>query len=278
VLRVNANNQISLFYSYAHADTELRDELDKHLSSLRRGGFITQWYDRCISAGTDRAEQTNQHLNTADIILLLISSDFLDSDYCYSREMSHALERHNRGEARVIPVLLRHVDWENSPIGHLQILPRNTSPVTDWPNRDLAFKDIALQLRAVIKDLQASGLEISRYQKELVQSNNATDGDRTNDVPEGNRQQELPQIPQAFSYFRYCQEKVSELKNIHNMLHEIEVQLEGLSETVQWTMRTERQAQKVDENQHLPDFVYIEIAWQRTVPKWRIWHTLWQRR
>jgi hypothetical protein len=151
---MNAKNPISLFYSYAQADTALRDELDKHLSSLRQGGLITQWYDRYMSAGTERADQTNQHLNTAHIILLLISSDFLASDYCYSQEMKRALARHWTGEARVIPVLLRHVDWEHTPFAGLQVLPRNASPITDWTNRDLAFTKIALELRKVVQELQ----------------------------------------------------------------------------------------------------------------------------
>jgi TIR domain/Bacterial TniB protein len=153
---VNTSVQISLFYSYAHIDKALREELDKHLSLLRRDGLITQWYDRDISVGTEWAKQIDQHLNTAHIILLLISSDFLASTYCYSVEMNRALERHEAGEACVIPILLRPVDWQNAPFAKFQVLPTNHKPVTNWRNRDDAFLDIASNIRKAIEKLLSS--------------------------------------------------------------------------------------------------------------------------
>lgn len=150
---MNTGEQISLFYSYAHVDKALRQELDKHLSLLRRDGLIAQWYDRDISAGTEWAKQIDQHLNTAHIILLLISSDFLASNYCYSIEMRHAMDRHETGEACVIPILLRPVDWEKAPFAKLQVLPTNGKPVTKWRNRDDAFLDIASNIRKAIEKL-----------------------------------------------------------------------------------------------------------------------------
>src|SRR5215472_6110261 len=98
---------VKIFISYAHKDEALRDELEKHLSLLQRQGFITSWNDRQILPGTEWAYAISEHLNTAQIILLLISSDFLASDYCYSIEMERALERHEAGEAYVVPVILR---------------------------------------------------------------------------------------------------------------------------------------------------------------------------
>ena len=93
----------TVFYSYAHEDEALRDELEKHLSLLQRQGTITAWHDRQITPGTDWQREIDQHLDKASLILLLISPDFLASDYCYTIEMQRALERHRAGKARVIP-------------------------------------------------------------------------------------------------------------------------------------------------------------------------------
>ena len=141
---------IEVFYSYAHEDEELVKELRKHLSILKRQGVIRDWYDREITAGTDWKGQLDQHLNSAGVILLLVSADFLASDYCYDVEMTRALERHDQGEARVIPVILRPVDWKGAPFGKLQSLPTDGKPVTSWNDRDEAFTDVARGIRNAI--------------------------------------------------------------------------------------------------------------------------------
>jgi hypothetical protein len=123
----------SIFYSYAHEDEKLRKRLETHLSLLRQQGLITEWHDRRIDAGADWKQVIDTHLMNASIILLLISPDFLASDYCYGVEMQQALECHQRNEARVIPILLRPTDWEDAPFAHLQYLPHNRRPVTKWP-------------------------------------------------------------------------------------------------------------------------------------------------
>ncbi len=107
---------IKIFYSYAHEDKILRDELEKHLGALKRQGQVTEWYDRDIQAGMEWVHEINKYLNTANIILLLISSDFMASDYCYGIEMRRALDGHNSGEARIIPIILRPVVWEKTPV------------------------------------------------------------------------------------------------------------------------------------------------------------------
>jgi len=145
---------IEVFYSYSHEDEGLVKELRKHLSILKRQGVIREWYDREITAGTDWKGQIDQHLNSAGVILLLVSADFLASDYCYDVEMTRALERHDRGEARVIPVLLRKVDgWQSAPFARLQALPIDLRPVTTWPNRDEAFADVARGIRQAVGQL-----------------------------------------------------------------------------------------------------------------------------
>src|SRR5438105_4373420 len=146
---------IEVFYSYAHKDEALRNELEKHLSILHRRGLISSWHDRQIVAGTDWAESIDTHLETASLILLLVSSDFLASDYCYGIEMKRALERHQANEARVIPILLRPVDWDGAPFAHLQALPTGAKAITTWSNQDEAFTSVAAGIRRAIEDLSS---------------------------------------------------------------------------------------------------------------------------
>jgi predicted ATPase len=147
---------LELFYSYAHTDERWRKRLDIHLSNLQRQGFIVAWHDRNISAGMTWASEIDAHLNTAHIILLLISPDFIASEYCYSIEMKRAMERHQAGEARVIPVILRPTDWEGTPFKQLQALPTNAKAVTLWSNSDAALLDVVNGIREAVKELLAS--------------------------------------------------------------------------------------------------------------------------
>lgn len=144
---------VEVFYSYSHKDESLRDELLNHLSALKRQGVIANWHDRKIGAGREWKGEIDEHLDNAQVILLLISSDFLASDYCYDVEMKRAMERHEKGEARVIPVILRPVDWSGTLFAKLQALPRDAKPVTTWSNQDEAFADVARGIRAAVEDL-----------------------------------------------------------------------------------------------------------------------------
>jgi tetratricopeptide (TPR) repeat protein len=149
---------IEVFHSYSHKDESLRNELEKHLSPLRRQGIISTWHDRKIGAGTEWAGQIDAHINTAGVILLLISADFLASHYCWDVEMQRAMERHDAGEARVIPIILRPCVWKEAPFGKLQALPRDARPVTKWGNRDEALAEIATGIRAAAHDLSTKSL------------------------------------------------------------------------------------------------------------------------
>ncbi|MDX6694942.1 MAG: hypothetical protein QOF02_2545 [Blastocatellia bacterium] len=144
---------VEIFCSYAHKDEALRDELAEHLSSLKQEGKIKQWHDRMIMPGEDWKGRIDAQLETAHIILLLISSAFTNSDYCQQIEMQRAMERYRAGEARVIPVILRPCDWETLPFNEPQALPKNALPVTEWPNRDSALRDVAKGIRAVVNEL-----------------------------------------------------------------------------------------------------------------------------
>ncbi len=145
---------VTIFYSYAETDQVLRDQLATHLSQLKRDGLIEEWYDQQILAGSDRTKVINQAIHSAHIILLFISADFLASDTCYLDEMKQALERHKRGDARVIPVLVRPCDWRHSPFAHLQWLPRNGQPITSWHDQDEALATIARELRRILEKQQ----------------------------------------------------------------------------------------------------------------------------
>lgn len=148
-------NKVNIFYCYAHEDEDIRKALDTHLSTLRRIGLIKSWHDGDILSGTEWEETIATQLNAADIILLLVSSDFIGSDYCYEKEMMKALERHAIHRARVIPILLRPVDWEGTPFSKLQMLPTGTKAITLWSNRDEALNDVARGIREAIDDFLA---------------------------------------------------------------------------------------------------------------------------
>lgn len=142
-----------VFVSYSHKDEKLRDRLITHLAMLKNEGIIQDWHDQKIGAGTEWEDQIDDHLNSAQVILLLVSADFLASRYCYDIEMKRAMERHERGEARVIPIIIRSCDWHTALFGKLQALPKDGKPITNWPNRDDAFTDIAKGIRLAVKAL-----------------------------------------------------------------------------------------------------------------------------
>jgi hypothetical protein len=146
---------VEVFFSYSHKDKKLRDKLDAHLSQLKHDGLISDWHDHMIGAGTEWEGQINHHLNSARIILLLISADFLASRYCYDVEMKRAMERHDAGQARVIPVILKPCDWHGALFGKLEALPEKGRPVTEWRNKDKALTDVARGIRDAVKALVA---------------------------------------------------------------------------------------------------------------------------
>jgi TIR domain len=152
---------VEIFFSYAHEDEALRDKLAKHLKLLQRQGLITSWHDRDITAGEEWKNEIDSHLESANIILLLISSDFLASNYCYDIELKRALERHESNEARIIPIILRSVDWHLSSFGKLNALPQDGKAITSWPNEDEAFTDVVKGLRRVIDKLNGTAVDPS---------------------------------------------------------------------------------------------------------------------
>src|SRR5712692_8185261 len=149
-----APETITVFYSYDLRDEELRSELEKHLAILRRQGHIRGWHHRLINAGMETAKESLNHLNDAQIILLLVSPDYLASDYCYDTEVRRAMQRHETGEAKVIPILLYSVDYEGTPFEKLSALPSNGVPIKQWSDLNEAFYHVAQGIKQVVKEFK----------------------------------------------------------------------------------------------------------------------------
>lgn len=144
-----------IFFSYSHDDEALRDQLEKHLASLKHEGTIESWHDRRILPGEDLGAAINSQINSADVVLLLVSASFLSSHYCYSIEMQRALDRQALGECKVVPVILRACDWSHSPIGQLLAVPRDGKPITSWANPDEAYTDVVKQIRTLVQQISS---------------------------------------------------------------------------------------------------------------------------
>lgn len=147
---------IRLFLSYSHQDEELRSELEKHLAVLQREGVIDVWQDRRIGPGGEIDHEISDQLEAADIILLLVSSDFLHSNYCYDIEMKRAMERHEEGTAHVIPIILRPCDWGQAPFGKLNAMPTDGKPVIEHSSLDRGFLMVAQAVRAAVEYLHST--------------------------------------------------------------------------------------------------------------------------
>jgi tetratricopeptide (TPR) repeat protein len=146
-----------LFYSYSHKDEKLRDQLDTHLSTLKRENRISGWHDRRITAGTEWKSEIDEHLKTSSVILLLVTANFLASDYCHDVELRYAMEQHKKGSARVIPVILRPCDWKTTIFSSLQALPTDGKPVISWKTRDDAFLNVVEGIRKALDELGHGG-------------------------------------------------------------------------------------------------------------------------
>ena len=165
----NRRGGLALFYSYSRADETLRIGLEKHLATLKRQQLLRTWSFRDIDAGDDWRQRIDVQLETAHIILLLVSADFIASDYCWKVEMKRAIERAKQKAAVVMPVILRPCDWKKAPFAHLQALPEDAKPVTSWGSRDRAWANVAegirrrVESRAVLKkDVQAASIAYAK--------------------------------------------------------------------------------------------------------------------
>jgi len=148
-----ADNKIEVFICYAHKDEGLMRDIERQLNVLAQQGLITLWHDRMIAGGKDWKQEVNKHLNAAQIILLLVSADFMFSEYS-NIEVKRAMERHKAGEAQVIPVILRYVGWRGSSFGELIPFPKDGKPVTSFASRDQALFEVVEGVEKAVKELR----------------------------------------------------------------------------------------------------------------------------
>lgn len=153
---INFNKSVNIFSFYSSSDEALYIGLKKFLGLSKKRGLLNEIWDNHETIVTQQATDMEEHVNQAHIILFLLSVDFLLSDYAGRAEVKRALERHKAGEARVIPILLRPVYFEDSPFGTFQVLPAMGRPVTSWPNQDAAFLDVSNNLCKIIEAIRAS--------------------------------------------------------------------------------------------------------------------------
>lgn len=151
-----------LFYSYSHKDEVLRDELEIRLRLLQRQGLLSTWHNRQIETSAEWKRQPDDNMERADIILLLVSADFLASEYCDAREIRRALERHEQGQTRVIPVIVRDVNWRQTPLATLQALPTDGRAVTRWENADVAWGNVEEGIARAIEQHQSGRRDLSK--------------------------------------------------------------------------------------------------------------------
>lgn len=151
-----------IFYSYSHKDERFRDELEVHLAPLVRNKRISEWHDRKIKPGEDWDAEINSELNSAHLIILLLSPDFLASDYCFGVEVEQALTKFKNGSAKIVPILIRPCLWEESPFSQLQIIPRDAKAVSSWTSMDDALVVIAGEIKKLVSsELPVSIVETS---------------------------------------------------------------------------------------------------------------------
>lgn len=143
----NKAERMKVFVSYSHVDKDLKDRLIKHIRPLENENLVQVWVDHEIKAGDDWDKEIAKKLVEADIVLTLISIDFINSRYCYDIELEKALEREADGEARVIPVILRSCLWNKSPLGRLKAMPTDGKAVTTWADVDEALTVVAVGVR-----------------------------------------------------------------------------------------------------------------------------------
>lgn len=139
-----------IFISYCRKDEPFLYELQTHLKLLKREGLVQTWHDRLIDPGANWEKEIDHQLESASVILLLVSPDFLASEYCWGKEVARALERHASGQALVVPIIVRICDWKSTDLSTLQVLPKDGLPVRRWSDSDEAYLDILSSLRRML--------------------------------------------------------------------------------------------------------------------------------
>jgi|GEM_PF-1305637 len=189
-----SSSTIEVFISYSHKDESLKDDLYMHLANLTRQGKIKPWQDREIEAGTEWDAEIKARLESASVILLLITPRFIASEYCFDKEMQRAMERHAAGTARVIPIIMKPCDWQDTAFSKLQVLPRDAKPVTSWSDPDEALLDVVKGIRRAVDSLASSTRQVDATPSSITtQSVIAPDSISLSD---GRREAETPVLLQ----------------------------------------------------------------------------------
>lgn len=136
------------FISYAHEDKSIMESLATHLSPLHRLGLIRLWHDKKLNAGAVLDKEIAGKLNNAEVVIMLVSADFINSDYCFSREMIAALENHRKNKTKIIPILARSCYWQLSPFSSL--LLANTKAIASHENQDEALVSVVEEIKKVL--------------------------------------------------------------------------------------------------------------------------------
>ncbi len=144
------DNKVKVFLSYSHVDEEFKNKLDVHLAPLKRNNKVETWNDRKLLPGALFDDEIKNHLNEDEIIILLISADFINSDYCYEIEMMKALERMKNSDAIVIPIILRPCLWQETPLKDVQALPKDGTPISKYADTDDAYLEIVKSINDII--------------------------------------------------------------------------------------------------------------------------------
>jgi len=167
---------VRMFVSYAHVDKDYKEQLENHISVLVRNGVVYPWTDEVLMPGEIWSQSISDAINNAQLIILLISSDFLASDYCYNIEMKDALKRHEEKKAIVVPVILRACDWMDTPFSHLQALPALGKPIKDWPDPDAAYMNVVDGLKKSVAMLRKQEEDIALLVSGHKNENGGNDG------------------------------------------------------------------------------------------------------
>jgi small GTP-binding protein len=147
------SNTPKLFISYSHKDAEYKDELLNRLKVISRQFNVDTWHDEQLLAGDKIDPEIIKQLDVADMVIMLISPDFIASDYCFETEMQRALENAEQRSSRVIPIIVRETpDWHQHAIGQDLALPDDGKPLEDWPSADKFWGSVQTGIRRVIED------------------------------------------------------------------------------------------------------------------------------
>jgi hypothetical protein len=163
--------KIKLFISYAHDDETYKDELIKHLSGLKRNGVIEEWNDRYIIPGQEWDAEIKQKLNNSHIVIFLISSDFMASNYINDVEIKNTMDRHNNNEIIIIPVIIRHCDFKSLGLNKFQALPKDANPVKSWIDQDEAWVNVIEGIKSTIGNIDKFKIGIKPEQGKVSPSN-----------------------------------------------------------------------------------------------------------